>query len=276
VAGYKTSGYLNGDIQVNGLPKNDEIWRSIAAYCEQVDLHNSAMTVRESLIFAARARLRPFSLADEKKVAFATKIMNLLELDEYADMLVGDEANGEGLPKHARKRLTVGVELAANPSILFADEPTSGLDSLSAATVVSCLKKAATVQGVTVVCTIHQPSREVFTAFDNLLLLKKGGICVYNGSIADLNDYLTAAGDSYSIPEESNPADHTLDVFCGSKGVGVDWVQRYRSSDMMKKIATDINRQSSGEISVDSKPQSFASELYLLLQRQVVSHWRTK
>ena len=55
ISGYKTSGHLNGDIQVNGVPKNDEIWRSIAGYCEQVDLHNSAMTVRESLIFAGKS-----------------------------------------------------------------------------------------------------------------------------------------------------------------------------------------------------------------------------
>lgn len=127
---------------------------SISGYCEQSDLHNPSMTVHESLIFAARMRLRPFSLADDKKVAFANIIMNLLELDEFADMLVGDEASGEGLPKHARKRLTVGVELAANPSILFADEPTSGLDSLSAALVVKSLRKAATIQGLTVVCTV--------------------------------------------------------------------------------------------------------------------------
>ena len=159
---------------------------------------------------------------------------------------------------------------------MFADEPTSGLDSLSAATVVSCLKKAAEVQGVTVVCTIHQPSREVFNAFDNLLLLKKGGLCVYNGAIASLNDYLTAAGDSYAIPKDANPADHIFDVFCGPVGLGTDWVRRYKSSDMAKKIPNDINKPPSGEISVDSAPQSFACELFLVLQRQIVAHWRTK
>ena len=97
IAGYKTDGHLIGDVKVNGLPKNDKIWRSIAGYCEQTDLHNPSMTVRESLIFAARLRLRPFSLDDNKKVAFATKIMTLLELDEFADMLVGDEGKCRNL-----------------------------------------------------------------------------------------------------------------------------------------------------------------------------------
>lgn len=138
IAGYKTDGHLLGDIKVNGVDKNDEIWRSIAGYCEQVDLHNPSLTVMESLIFAARMRLRPFSLPDYKKVAFATNIMKVLELEEYADMLVGDEASGEGLPKHARKRLTVGVELAANPSILFCDEPTSGKSYSHICIVVLC------------------------------------------------------------------------------------------------------------------------------------------
>ncbi|KAL7497070.1 hypothetical protein ACHAWT_008446 [Skeletonema menzelii] len=277
IAGYKTSGHLSGDIKVNGIAKDDGIWRSIAGYCEQVDLHNPSMTVIESLIFAARMRLRPFSLEDYKKVAFATNIMKLLELEDYADMLVGDEAAGEGIPKHARKRLTVGVELAANPSILFCDEPTSGLDSLSAAMVVSSLKRAAD-QGLTIVCTIHQPSREVFLAFDNLLLLKKGGICVYNGSIKNLNEYLSSAGDGFAIQKESNPADHALDIFCGPLGAGADLVKKYKESNDCKTAMEIVQNQQPSEdgvIRVDSTPQGFFSELYLVLQRQIVAHWRT-
>jgi ABC-type multidrug transport system ATPase subunit len=71
------------------------------------------MTVRESLLFAARMRLRPFSLTEEVRVLYCEDNMKLLDLEEYADILVGDEAAGEGLPKHARKRLTLGVELLA-------------------------------------------------------------------------------------------------------------------------------------------------------------------
>jgi len=142
--------------------------------------------------------------------------------------------------------------------------------------VVSSLKKAAKVQGLTVVCTIHQPSREVFLAFDNLLLLKKGGLCVYNGPIASLNDYLFTADNKYAITKDVNPADHALVVFCGPLGVGTDWVELYNESSMCKKIKETVQSPSeTGEISIDLTPQSFASELYLVLQRQVISHWRT-
>jgi len=282
LAGYKTGGHISGDVRINGQPKTDATWTSIAGYCEQVDVHNMAMTVRESLVFAARLRLRPFSLPDEARLEFVTEILSLLDLGEFADMLVGDEAKGEGLPKHARKRLTVGVELAGNPSIIFADEPSSGLDSLSASLVVSCLQRIAKQRGLTVVCTIHQPSREVFAAFDNLLLLRKGGVCVFNGSIASVDAYMQSApnGDRYAMSEELNPADFVLSVFCGPLGDGQDWGQLYQSSDMAKTVLssfTDCTCVScgSGEISVDRKPRSITSELWILAQREILSYWRT-
>lgn len=279
LAGYKTGGHILGDVRINGQPKSDAVWRSIAGYCEQVDLHNPAMTVLESLVFAARMRLRPFAeIADKAKLQFAQEILELLELDEFADMLVGDEASGEGLPKHARKRLTVGVELAGNPSILFADEPTSGLDSLSASVVVSSLERAAKKQGLTVVCTIHQPSREVFEAFDNLVVLKKGGVVVYNGRVVSLASYIQSAPDGakYAMPQDVNPADHILEVFAGPLGEDQDWNQFYMASDMASEATSKFETSSEvGTISVDTTPQSFVSEFYIVLQRQLLSHWRT-
>lgn len=282
LAGYKTGGHIDGEIRINGKPKTDLTWRCIAGYCEQVDLHNPAVTVRESLIFAARMRLRPFTLPDEEKVKFATNILSLLDLEEFADMMVGDEARGEGLPKHARKRLTVGVELAGNPSILFADEPTSGLDSLSASVVVSSLERAARQEGLTVLCTIHQPSRGVFEAFDNLLLLMKGGICVYNGAISSLDQYMQSApdGEKYAMPKDTNPADHILDVFCGPLGGSVDWPALYEKSDMAVAAKHSFTSCTcdpckSGEIAVDTSHKSFLSELYVEVQRQLLVNWRT-
>ena len=247
-----------------------------------VDLHNPAMTVRESLVFAARMRLRPYSIQDSAKIEFAGKIIKLLDLNEFADMLVGDEASGEGLPKHARKRLTVGVELASNPSILFADEPTSGLDSLSASVVVASLERAARQEGLTVVCTIHQPSRSVFESFDNLLLLRKGGVCVYNGKVANLDQYMQSApnGEEYAMPDEVNPADHILEVFCGPFGEKQDWADLFRKSDMATAASKSFDSCGcsycqGGEICVDSHSQSFMSELYIVFQRQMLAHWRT-
>ena len=70
-----------------------------------------------------------------------------------------------------RKRLTIAVELVANPSIIFMDEPTSGLDARAAAIVMRAVRNIVNT-GRTIVCTIHQPSIDIFESFDELLLLK--------------------------------------------------------------------------------------------------------
>jgi len=276
LAGYKTGGHTTAEIFLNGSPKTNEKWRLIAGYCEQTDLHNPAMTVRESLIFATRMRLRPFSLSEDVKSSHIEEIMRLLEIEEYADILVGDEALGQGLPKHARKRLTLGVELAANPSILFADEPTSGLDSVSASLVVSSLQRVAKTRGVTIVCTIHQPSKEVFETFDNLLLLRKGGVVVYNGAISKISDYMTSvSGNSeYALKPGANPADHALEFLCGEKE---DWAKLFKQSPMaasIKAVVEEASREPAG-IDASEDARGVWSELMSVLQRQLVSHWRT-
>ena len=76
-----------------------------------------------------------------------------------------------GLSVEQRKRLTIAVELVANPSIIYMDEPTSGLDARAAAIVMRAVRNIVNT-GRTIVCTIHQPSIDIFESFDELLLLK--------------------------------------------------------------------------------------------------------
>lgn len=74
-----------------------------------------------------------------------------------------------GLSLEQRKRLTLAVELVANPSILFIDEPTTGLDARTAAIVMRAVRNVVET-GRTVVCTIHQPSIDIFESFDEVNL----------------------------------------------------------------------------------------------------------
>ena len=105
----------------------------------------------------------------------------MVELDTLWGSLVG-EPGVSGLSTEQRKRLTIAVELVANPSIIFMDEPTSGLDARAAAIVMRAVKSIG-LDGRTVVCTIHQPSVPIFKAFDDLILLKRGGHTVFYGSL---------------------------------------------------------------------------------------------
>lgn len=103
-----------------------------------------------------------------------------------------------GLNVEQRKRLTIGVELAAKPSLLlFLDEPTSGLDSTSAWSIMMLMRRVAD-SGQAVLSTIHQPSTMLFQQFDRLLFLAKGGRTVYFGDVGHgsrtLLDYFEAGG----------------------------------------------------------------------------------
>lgn len=93
--------------------------------------------------------------------------MELIELTSLGEALVGYQ-NLNGLSIEQRKRLTIAVELVANPSIIFMDEPTSGLDARAASIVMKAVRKIVD-SGRTVVCTIHQPSIEIFHFFDEVI-----------------------------------------------------------------------------------------------------------
>jgi len=99
---------------------------------------------------------------------FVNQVLETIELDKIRDALVGIPGIN-GLSIEQRKRLTIAVELVSNPSIIFMDEPTSGLDARAAAIVMRAVKNVADT-GRTVVCTIHQPSIEIFEAFDEVIL----------------------------------------------------------------------------------------------------------
>ena len=148
----------------------------------------------------------------------ADEVLEQLGLLTVAHKLIGD-GGGSGISPELRKRLSIGAELVANPSILFLDEPTSGLDSQAAESVMHITKRVAAT-GVPVICTIHQPSAELFLMFDNLLLMQPGGRVLYYGPLGDnaatVVDYFGRQG-KYPTPRE-NPADFVLR--CSGAGIG--------------------------------------------------------
>jgi ABC-type multidrug transport system ATPase subunit len=126
---------------------------------EQFDVQSPELTVRETVIFSARLRLDPEVVkTDEEKLALVDQILEDVELSIIGNSLVGYD--GLGLSFEQKKRLSIAVELAASPSVLFLDEPTSGLDARSALLVVRLLRRVADT-GRTVVATVsgHCPDR---------------------------------------------------------------------------------------------------------------------
>ncbi|PHH61101.1 hypothetical protein CDD81_763 [Ophiocordyceps australis] len=235
----KTEGTIRGSIMVDGRPLPVSFQRS-AGYCEQLDVHESYATVREALEFSALLRQsRDTPRAD--KLAYVDTIIDLLELHDLADTLIGQV--GAGLSVEQRKRVTIGVELVSKPSILiFLDEPTSGLDGQSAYHTVRFLRKLAAV-GQAVLVTIHQPSAQLFAQFDTLLLLAKGGKTVYFGDIGDeaatIRDYFGRYG--APCPPEVNPAEHMIDVVSGTQSQGKSWSDVWLASPEYAAMTQELN-----------------------------------
>lgn len=218
LAGIKNVGKARGQIFLNGLPLKQSDFTRIAGYVQQFGVHSNTSTIRESLEFSMALRLPRSSVVatDAERASFIDKQLDLLELNDIQDQLAGH------CSMEQNKRLTLGVELVANPSIVFADEPTSGLDARAASIVMRVLQKVAR-SGRVVVATIHQPSVQVFNRFDDLLLLKRGGQIVFFGELGveakSLISYFESIPGVPSCPEGTNPAAWMLDVIGGGTGI---------------------------------------------------------
>jgi ABC-type multidrug transport system ATPase subunit len=166
----------------------------------------SMLTVRETLRFAARLRL-PGAMSAEEKNARVEEVIEELGLADVADTYIGNPQK-RGISGGERKRVTIGIELITNPSMIFLDEPTSGLDSFTAYNIMQTLVQLAK-NGRTIIATIHQPRSNIFELIDQLLVLSAGRIAYY-GDAQQSVEYFAQLG--HECPRFTNPADYLLDI----------------------------------------------------------------
>ncbi|KAA8539163.1 hypothetical protein F0562_025855 [Nyssa sinensis] len=243
LAGRKTGGYIEGTISISGYPKNQETFARVSGYCEQNDIHSPHVTVYESLVYSAWLRLPPDVKSKTQKM-FVEEVMELVELNPLRRALVG-LPGVDGLSTEQRKRLTIAVELVANPSIIFMDEPTSGLDARAAAIVMRTVRNTVDT-GRTVVCTIHQPSIDIFEAFDELFLMKRGGQAIYAGPLGRhshlLVEYFESVRGVTKIRDGYNPATWMLEVSSSAveAQLDVDFAEIFANSDLYRHKQQDL------------------------------------
>ena len=243
LASRKNIGVISGDKLIDGQKPGTDFQRG-TAYAEQLDVHESTQTVREALRFSAVLR-QPYDIPLEEKHAYVEEVISLLEMEDIADAIIGSPE--AGLAVEQRKRVTIGVELAAKPQLLlFLDEPTSGLDSQSAFNIVRFLRKLAAA-GQAILCTIHQPNASLFENFDRLLLLQKGGETVYFGDIGKDAQHLRAYFAKYGAhcPPEANPAEWMLDAIGAGLAPKIgdrDWGEIWNDSEEFDDTKANIVR----------------------------------
>lgn len=284
-----TMGVISGDMLVDGRQRDSSFQRK-TGYVQQQDLHLQTTTVREALNFSALLR-QPKSVSRQEKLNYVDEVIKLLDMEEYADAVVG--VPGEGLNVEQRKRLTIGVELAAKPELLlFLDEPTSGLDSQTSWAICDLMEKLKK-SGQAILCTIHQPSAMLFQRFDRLLFLAKGGRTVYFGEVGEnshiLSSYFERNG-GHKCPPDANPAEWMLEVIGAAPGshTDIDWHQVWRDSPEYRATHEELDRLKT-ERPKETEPATdkndadsyrefaapFGEQLMSVLVRVFQQYWRT-
>jgi ATP-binding cassette subfamily G (WHITE) protein 2 (SNQ2) len=281
----QTTGVVGGEMLVNGAALGTGFQRG-TGFCEQMDLHEGTATIREALEFSALLR-QDAAVPRAEKLAYVDRIVGLLELEDLEDALVAS------LTVEQRKRVTIGVELAARPKLLlFLDEPTSGLDSQSALSTVRFLRRLCDA-GQAIICTIHQPSSDLIEQFDMILALNGGGNTFYLGPVGEngsvVVDYFAKRG--VPCPPGRNVAEFIIETASRS-GTGpgqTDWDAEWLRSEERAAILAEIDgivadgskkgaAAAAAESSSTPAATEFASTTWdqcvLLTRRMFLQQWR--
>lgn len=280
IAGRKTSGFIGGTLLFNNHVRTPAIQRA-SAYVMQDNLHISVLTVRETLLYAVLFRL-PASIDYNAKAKRVDKILDMLNLTPYANAIVGG-AYFRGISGGQMKRLSIGVEIINLPDIIFLDEPTTGLDSTMSYEVMVSVRNLAN-QHRTVICTIHQPSRDLFQLFDKVILLSKGH-CIYFGDRISLMEHFTGI---YEYNKRQNPADYIISIasgeLTGKNGdvIGIpELAEMYRSSIHAKQHApclevTEVAVQDEEVMNESTYRTDTYTQIYTICHREYIKMQRMK
>lgn len=201
--------HTGGITKVNGSPGTISRYKKIIGYVPQDDIVLPELTVRENILHSARIRL-PSDWKEYEIQEHVDILLRCLHLYHVKNSLVGSPA-APVISGGERKRVSIGIELAAAPMALFLDEPTSGLDATSASSIMMTLKALSRL-GITIVAIIHQPRHEIFEALDFIHLMGAGRV-IYSGKEDDVQPYFEQCG--YSFPKRANPADTIMDIIAG-------------------------------------------------------------
>ncbi|KAK7756234.1 hypothetical protein SLS62_001828 [Diatrype stigma] len=199
-----------GHVSINNIPGRISKYKKLIGYVPQDDVVLPELTVYENILHSARIRL-PRSWRNAEIRAHVDSVVDCLELSHVRDSLVGSVGKPV-ISGGQRKRVSIGMELAAAPMAIFLDEPTSGLDATAASSIMGTLKALARL-GISVIVIIHQPRAEIFEMLDDLILLANGQI-IYEGPEAEVRAYFDGAG--FILPEHGNLGDIVTDIITGN------------------------------------------------------------
>ncbi|KAL2386692.1 hypothetical protein RJZ90_000551 [Blastomyces dermatitidis] len=272
LAARKNIGVISGDVLINGRPPGTSFQRG-TAYAEQLDVHEPTQTVREALQFSALLR-QPYETPETEKFGYVEEILSLLELETLADAIIGDPETG--LSVEERKRVIIGVELAAKPELLlFLDEPTFN--------VVRFLRKLADA-GQAILLTLRSLKLSIAcTSF------KKAESVFTSETLARMHMFfwITSDGTGLTAPLNANTAEWMLNMIGAGQSPHVeprDWGDIWRDSHELVKVKEEIATMKAERIqSVQDETAELEKEyatpllhqIKVVLKRTNLSFWRS-
>jgi ABC transport system ATP-binding/permease protein len=217
-----------GRVMINGddLYANYAVYQSIFGYVPQDDIIHHGLIVRDALTYAARLRL-PDATPDEV-IRRVDEALELVEMTAHADKPVSRLSGGQ------RKRVSIAVELLAEPGLFFLDEPTSGLDPGLEKKMMYTLRKLAD-GGRTIVLVTHatanitQCTHVAFMADGRLVFFGPPHEALTFFGTADFADIYTRL--TQPLDPEHNPPPPGWQAPAGSKSSAAEaWEACFRSS----------------------------------------------
>ncbi|MGB3512178.1 MAG: ATP-binding cassette domain-containing protein [Microcoleaceae cyanobacterium] len=237
--------YINGD----DLRNNFNIYRTQIGYVPQDDIIHQELTVSEVLTYAAKLRLPP----DINVKEVVGKTIEQIEMTDRKNVLVNQLSGGQ------RKRVSIGVELLADPKLFFLDEPTSGLDPGLDKKMMQLLRKLAN-QGRTIILVTHATAN--IRICDRIVFLGRGGRLCYFGTPREAITFFSVnTGDFADIYNELETSDENVN----------EWVNNFRQSEYHRRyIAHHLSigeGKQTTKLPPKKQPVSFWKQLTILTQR---------
>ena len=235
-----------------------------AAYVQQEDALVGVLTVRETMAVAAALAGGGSGRGSGDGVE---ALIVQLGLEGCANSPVGTIFQ-KGISGGQKRRLSIAVELIAEPSVLFLDEPTSGLDSASALAVLTKLSDIATNRSVVVLAAIHQPSFAAWQKLDVVSFMSKGQVVWFGDGGDGLLAFLGTLG--YALPPRADVADFVLslinDDFPGHCDVG-ELVAAFAATRPELAPLDDEEKKLSGPREVQRRRAGVVTRFFVLVGR---------
>uniref|UniRef100_A0A8R1I5B4 ABC transporter domain-containing protein n=1 Tax=Caenorhabditis japonica TaxID=281687 RepID=A0A8R1I5B4_CAEJA len=248
---------------------------TISGFAQQEELFVGTLTVKEYLMIQAKLRINGSTESREAKV---TEVLHQLKLWKCRDSRIGVIGEKKGISGGEARRLTFACEMLSNPSLLFADEPTTGLDSFMAENVIQILRGIAKT-GRTIICTIHQPSSQLYQMFHRVIYLANGQTA-FQGTPPESISFFERCG--HRVPDEYNPSEwiiYKLAIQPGLESQSLTRIEHiieeYERSEHRKKVVQCLEDPGSEK----SRPEpmhkaNVFTQLWALLTRCALDVWR--